>query len=201
MRDGRSYCSDGLTHLFDFEVNGLGVGEPGDGGRPSFLATAQGAALTVRVKTAALLEETPREDVRKQPMDEHPYWHVERARLGDARVVPVELIVNGEAVEQKVIEADGKIHEVAFDFRPLRSCWVAVRIFPAAHTNPIFVEVDHQPIRASRRSAGGGSRSTAVGRRSRRSSGQRAGGGAGPRTTTPGTSISRLRASRSTTAN
>ena len=28
-----------------------------------------------------------------------------------------------------------------------------MRVFPAAHTNPIFVEVDGAPIRASKRSA------------------------------------------------
>ena len=44
IRDGRSYCCDGLTHLFDFKVNGLGVGEPGDGGRPSVLAVDEGRA-------------------------------------------------------------------------------------------------------------------------------------------------------------
>jgi hypothetical protein len=152
-RDGRSYCSDGLTHLFDFEVNGLGVGEQRDGRRASFLAAAKGEALTVRVKAAAMLEETPRDEIRKQPLGEQPYWHIERARVGDSPTVPVELIVNGEAVQQRIIEADGNIHEIDFDYRPLRSSWVAVRIFPAAHTNPIFVEVDHQPIRASRRSA------------------------------------------------
>ena len=27
VRDGRSYCGDGLSHLIDFEINGLGVGE------------------------------------------------------------------------------------------------------------------------------------------------------------------------------
>ena len=36
---------------------------------------------------------------------------------------------------------------------PERSSWIALRIFPAAHTNPIFVEVDGAPIRASKRSA------------------------------------------------
>ena len=34
-----------------------------------------------------------------------------------------------------------------------QSSWVALRIFPCVHTNPIFVEVDGQPIRASKRSA------------------------------------------------
>ncbi|HEX5104914.1 MAG TPA: hypothetical protein VFV87_13935, partial [Pirellulaceae bacterium] len=31
--------------------------------------------------------------------------------------------------------------------------WIAVRVFPSSHTNPVFVEVDGQPIRASKRSA------------------------------------------------
>jgi hypothetical protein len=30
---------------------------------------------------------------------------------------------------------------------------MAVRIYPSSHTNPVFVEVDGQPIRASQRSA------------------------------------------------
>jgi hypothetical protein len=34
-----------------------------------------------------------------------------------------------------------------------RSSWLALRILPSSHTNPIFVEVGAKPIRASRRSA------------------------------------------------
>jgi hypothetical protein len=34
-----------------------------------------------------------------------------------------------------------------------RSSWVALRIFPSVHTNPVFVLVEGRPIRASRRSA------------------------------------------------
>jgi hypothetical protein len=83
IRDGRSYCCDGLSHLFDFTVNGLGVGEPGAGGRPSFLAAKKGDKLNVTVNAAALLEETPREEIRQQPLKQKPYWHVERARIGD----------------------------------------------------------------------------------------------------------------------
>ena len=40
-----------------------------------------------------------------------------------------------------------------FDFTPKQSSWVALRIFPSAHTNPVFVEVDGKPIRASKKSA------------------------------------------------
>ena len=53
LRDGRSYCSDGLAHLFDFQVNGLGVGETGKDKRPSFLGISQGDALKIKVKADA----------------------------------------------------------------------------------------------------------------------------------------------------
>lgn len=153
IRDGRSYCSDGLTHLFDFTVDGLGVGETRVEGRPSVLPTAAGKSLPIAVKAAALLGETPNEAVRKTPLDVKPYWHVERARIGETRTVPVELIVNGAAVEAKVIPADGSVHDVQFDYTPTQSSWIAVRVFAAAHTNPVFVEVAGRPIRASRKSA------------------------------------------------
>jgi hypothetical protein len=40
-----------------------------------------------------------------------------------------------------------------FDVAIEKSSWVAVRILPSAHTNPIFVLVGGKPVRASRRSA------------------------------------------------
>lgn len=153
LRDGRSYCCDGLSHLIDFEVNGLAVGEKGAGGKNSVLAIARGEKLAVKANVAAILEDKPRDEIRRQPLDQKPYWHIERARIGDSNQVPVELIVNGKAVERKEIAADGSMHELSFDFTPDRSCWVALRIFPSSHTNPVFVEIDRQPIRASRRSA------------------------------------------------
>ncbi|MCH7727727.1 MAG: CehA/McbA family metallohydrolase, partial [Planctomycetes bacterium] len=153
IRDGKSYCSDGLSHLYDFEVNGLGVGEKGDDGRTSFLATKKGGQLKITAKVAALLDEYPREDIRSRRLDQKPYWHVERARVGKSRKVPVELIVNGHAVERKEIVANGKTNELTFNYTPKMSSWVALRIFPSSHTNPVFVEVDGQPIRTSKKSA------------------------------------------------
>jgi hypothetical protein len=153
VRDGRSYCSEGLSHLFDFSVNGLGVGEKGADGRSSFLALKSGEPLKIRVQAAGMLEEEPRNDIRNKPLDEAPNWHVERARIGSTRNVPVELIINGEAVERREIVADGSIHELSFDYTPTQSCWVALRIFPSSHTNPVFVEIDGKPIRASKKSA------------------------------------------------
>jgi hypothetical protein len=153
LRDGRSYVGDGLSHLFDFRVNNLGVGEPGDRGRASVLAVTSEEPLKITVKAAALLEAQAREEIRSKPLDQKPYWHVERSRVGTSRKVPVELIVNGEVAERKEIEADGQVSDLTFNYQPLRSSWVAVRIFPTCHTNPVFVEVDGKPIRASKRSA------------------------------------------------
>ncbi len=153
IRDGRSYCCDGRTHLFDFEINGLGVGEPGDDGRASVLAAQSGQPLRIRCKVAGLLDEQPRPEIVARDLGEQPYWHIERARVAGTRQIPVELIVNGHSVEKKLIEADGRVEDIEFEYKPERSSWVALRVFPAAHTNPIFVEVDGAPIRASKRSA------------------------------------------------
>lgn len=154
IRDGRSYCGDGRAHLFDFSINGLGVGERAeDDDRASFLKISRGQPLSVQVNAAAMLNEEPNDSIRNRPLKQKPYWHVERARVGDSRDVEVELIVNGQSVEKRKVAADGSLTEVKFDYTPQNSCWVATRIFPAAHTNPIFVEVDGKPIRASKRSA------------------------------------------------
>jgi hypothetical protein len=153
VRDGRSYCCDGFTHLYDFEVNGLGVGQPGDKGRASYLAAKKGESLKIRCKAAGWLDEQPKEGIASRDLDEQPYWHIERARVRGTRQIPVELIVNGVAVDNQLIEADGSVHDLEFEYTPDRSSWVAIRVFPAAHTNPVFVEVDGAPIRASKRSA------------------------------------------------
>ena len=153
IRDGRAYVSEGLSHLMDFSVGGLSVGEPGDQGRASVLAVSRDQSLEITANVAAMLDEQPNDSIRGRALDAKPYWHVERARVGDTRQVPVELIVNGESVDSQEIRADGSIREVTFNYTPDRSSWIALRIFPSAHTNPVFVEVDGRPIRASKNSA------------------------------------------------
>jgi hypothetical protein len=153
LKEGRSYVGDGLSHLVDFSIEGLEVGQPGHQGRHSFLAARSGQSLKVEVNAAAYLDEQPNNAIRQRPLDQKPYWHLERARIGDSRKVPVELIVNGEVVATQEIEADGEVNDLTFDWTPERSSWVALRVYPSSHTNPIFVEVDGQPIRASKRSA------------------------------------------------
>jgi hypothetical protein len=48
--------------------------------------------------------------------------------------------------------ADGREQDVKFDVDIAHSSWVALRILPSSHTNPIFILVEGKPIRASKRS-------------------------------------------------
>ena len=66
--------------------------------------------------------------------------------------VPVEVVINGYPVTSQNITADGRVQDLTFTIKVERSSWVALRILPSSHTNPIFVLVDGKPIRASRRS-------------------------------------------------
>ena len=65
----------------------------------------------------------------------------------------MELVVNGRPVARHTLAADGSLREIALEAEIARSSWVALRILPSAHTNPVFVLVGDQPVRASRRSA------------------------------------------------
>jgi hypothetical protein len=56
-------------------------------------------------------------------------------------------------VAQKTVTADGTVRDVSFEVPLRQSSWLAVRILPSSHSNPIFAIVDGRPIRASRRSA------------------------------------------------
>lgn len=148
LRNGRSYVSDGKSHLMDFSVNGLEVGT-----NESEVHQARGGTVHAAVKAAAYLDPIPSGDLRNRPYHQAPYWDIERARIGTTREVPVELVVNGKAVGRKNIVADGNVHEVAFDSPIQQSSWLAVRILGSSHSNPIFAIVDGKPIRASRASA------------------------------------------------
>ena len=153
LRDGRSYVGDGKSHLLDFTVGGVPVGEKSPTGQISQLDLEAPNTVTITARVAARLNETPNPEIQNRPLDQKPYWDIERARIAEERKVPVELIVNGQAVETQEIVANGEIVPVQFETAIDRSSWVALRIFPSSHTNPVFVIVDGKPIRASRRSA------------------------------------------------
>ena len=148
---GRSYVSDGKSHLTDFRADGLELGT-----RESELRLTGSKEITFTARVSAHLPETRDSTaawVAGRPAEDRPNWTITRSRLGESRKVPVELVVNGVAVARTEIEADGSWRDVRFTHRVDRSSWVALRIFPSSHSNPFFVLVDGKPIRASRRSA------------------------------------------------
>ena len=148
IRNGRSYVSDGKSHVIDFSVDGHELGT-----RDSEVRLDRPRKITVTAKVGAYL---PQENesftlshfpvwlAYRLPMnksspawrdlrnwfsgDRLPYWHIERARIGETRMVPVELVVNGEAVARIEIIADGNWNEIAFDWFVDRSSWLALRI-------------------------------------------------------------------------
>jgi hypothetical protein len=158
IRVGRSYVSDGRSHLMDFHVNGTEVGTSG-----SEVRLERAGPVRVGLKVSARLPETPDDELRSSvPGDflvqylgpfEKPYWDLRRARIGRTREVPVEVVVNGRAVARRTVVADGTVQSLELEAPVDRSSWIAARILPSAHTNPIFVLVGGKPVRASARSA------------------------------------------------
>jgi hypothetical protein len=142
IRQGRCYVSEGKSHLIDFKVNDQGVGEKG-----SELRLTQPGTIRASVKVSALLEEKPTTPAGRFS------WNLEFARIAGTREVPVELIVNGQSVARQTLAADGTMRDIHLETKIERSSWVAVRILPSSHSNPVFVLVEGRPIRASKRSA------------------------------------------------
>src|SRR5258708_32945763 len=99
----------------------------------------------VTANLAALLDTAPDEKIHARRYDQQPYWELERARIGNTRRIPVEVIVNGESVAKQEVEADGALRPVSFDVAIDRSSWIALRVLPSSHTNPIFVVVGGKP--------------------------------------------------------
>ena len=83
---------------------------------------------------AAYLDPEPTAEARaikQAPLDQKPYWDIERSRIERTRKVPVEVIVNGYPVDRREILADGKIQDIQFDVPLKKSSWVALRVLPS----------------------------------------------------------------------
>lgn len=167
IRAGNNYVSDGKSHIMDFGLNetitvrrdtpfkgqvGFKPVEPVRLGQGD-LKLEKPANVQITARVAARLNEQPDAAMKNRPYAQKPYWDIERARIGESREVPVELIVNGKVVETKRIAADGSLLNLTFETKIERSSWVALRVLPSSHTNPIWVMVGDQPVRASKRSA------------------------------------------------
>lgn len=145
IRAGRAYVSDGKSHLMEFRANDVALGQNG-----SELRMSAPGKIKISARVAALLNEQPDPTIKSRPLNQKPFWDIERARIGDTRTVPVEVLINGVPAGRKVLAADGHTEDMTFEPDIERSCWVALRIYPSSHTNPIFVIVDGRPIREKR---------------------------------------------------
>ncbi|MBI5364402.1 MAG: CehA/McbA family metallohydrolase [Planctomycetes bacterium] len=135
---GRSYVGDGRSHLMDFQVDDVEVGT-----RDVKLAAP--GMVKVRANAAALLPLEPDPELSLRSWKSAPYWHVERARIPGTREVEVELLVDGAPIAKQRLMADGNVRPINFETAISQSSWVALRILPTSHTNPIWIEVAGQP--------------------------------------------------------
>ena len=148
IRSGRNYTGDGKSHLMDFTVSGVEVGTKG-----SEISLERGGPVKASVKAAAFLSKKADKSFVGLSYTAKPYWHIERARIGEDRKVKVELLVNGYPVKEVEMVADGKINNIDFNVNIDRSSWLAVRVLGSSHSNPVWVIVNDKPVRASKRSA------------------------------------------------
>jgi hypothetical protein len=153
---GRSYVSDGYAHALEFTVNGKSAGDAVYLSQPD----------TVKIKTkVAFSSQTPLEvayggvlpvggmRLVGDTVNLHDPASSPDSAVGDPRKKLVEVVVNGQPVASKVVEADDQVHDLEFSLRIDRSSWIAIRHFPQMHTNPVNVIIAGKPIRASRQSA------------------------------------------------
>lgn len=185
LKAGRSYVSDGLSHIFNFRAEAqtqsvesggeIKLDAPGNirvradvaallpveparvvrrGIRPRPLQADEVVALHPKEPCGVASASNPATvPIRDLPYNEIPYWSLERARVGATRRVAVEAVVNSRAVARREIEADGSVASVEFDLAIPASAWVALRVLPSSHANPIYVCVGGKPVRASRADA------------------------------------------------
>jgi hypothetical protein len=146
LQQGRLYCGDGRSHFLDFKVNGRLSGDED-------LSLKAGGALIIEALVAARLEPELPTDMVAFKQKWQNSWHLENARIGKTREVAVDLVVNGVVIDRTTLLADGAPRSIKFKIPVTRSSWISLRIFPSAHTHPVFVKVGGNPIRASKRSA------------------------------------------------
>lgn len=70
LREGRNYASDGYSHLMEFSINGLAMGERGG----ELRLGDGGGRVKVALKAAAMLGTVPDEIIAATPFSEKPYW-------------------------------------------------------------------------------------------------------------------------------
>ena len=113
LKSGRSYVSDGRSHVLSLEVNERKLA---DGDHQVELSAP--STITVKALIAAHLPEdqtSEGQEIRARSLDETPFWHIERGRIGASRQVLAELIVNGRPTTSQKIDATGKPQLIHFE--------------------------------------------------------------------------------------
>jgi len=144
IKKGRSYVTEGNSHIINFSVNGLEAGT-----KDSRVDLKKPGAVKITARVIANLPEQQDQagaSIAQRDVAVQPYWHIERARIGTTRKVRVELIVNGYSVDTTEMIADGKWNDITFTYPVTHSSWIALRVYQSSHTNPVFVIVDGKPI-------------------------------------------------------
>lgn len=138
LKSGNSYVSEGGSHIMDLKVSTTNLKSP--------------QAINISAKIAAYLPELKdtSEAATKARIDGQPFWAIERTRIKNSRKIAVELIINGRLVDTAIVEADGKINKINFNYKAERSCWAAVRVLGSSHSNPVFISVGGEPIKEKR---------------------------------------------------
>ena len=85
LKDGRSYVGDGKSHLLDFTVGDVPVGEETATDEISQLNLEKPSTVTITARVAARLDETPNLEIKNRSLDQQPYWDVERARIAESQ--------------------------------------------------------------------------------------------------------------------
>lgn len=145
LKRGRSYVSVGHSHIMDFAANGLEVGT-----NNSELRLSGPRQVSFTADIASYLEPVSPDAPKDARFKDQSFWSVEWSRIGESRNVKAELIINGVSIDTVLIKADGKVQPVTFNYKVDRSCWAAIRIWGSAHTNPIYITVNNQPIKEKR---------------------------------------------------
>jgi hypothetical protein len=157
LAEGKSYVSDGYAHALNCQAS-IGtklatLGEQLKVDKPSQVN------IRANISVASLMPKSVAYETRipeggRRFVGDTVTFHGSRS---NEYVAPkerlVEFIVNGQVVASKNISCDGVEKQVEFTTAIDKSSWVAIRIFPHLHTNPIDVIVNDKPIRASAESA------------------------------------------------
>ena len=157
LAEGKSYVSDGYAHALDVQASvGTKLARIGD---PLRIDKPSMVDIRAKVAVASLMPQSVAYETRipeggRRFVGDTVTLHGSRSNEYVAtKERLVELVVNGQVVESKKVQCDGAEHTIEFNAKIEKSSWLALRIFPHLHTNPMEVFVEDQPIRASADSA------------------------------------------------